>query len=124
MTIFLFHDTQVLVICLRSFNITHIYLHCLLSCHENLNQYVMMARNYCKISGYFCQVVRSSSQGFVTTSYTKSTMLSVRMMKPSQQSVHDEAFSRLHALFRSFKTNFKRTFIRINNTYFHYHLTL
>ena len=50
-------------------------------------------------------------------------MFSVRMMKPSQQSVHDEAFSRLHALFRSFKTKFKRTFIRINNTYFPYHMT-
>ena len=36
--------------------------------YENLNQYVIMARNYCKISGYFCQIVRSSSQGFVTTS--------------------------------------------------------
>ena len=34
--IFLFRDTQVLVICLGSFNITHIYLNCLLSCLKKL----------------------------------------------------------------------------------------
>ena len=77
----------------------------------------MMARNYFKVSGYFGQIVRSSSQGFVTTSQTKTTTFSVRTMKPSKQPVHDETFSRLHALFRSFKTQFKRTFTRINNTY-------
>ena len=36
MTIFLFRDTQVLVIFLRSFNITHIYLNCLLSCLKKI----------------------------------------------------------------------------------------
>ena len=77
----------------------------------------MMARNYFKIACYFCQIVRSSSQGFVTTSQTKSTTFSVRMMKSSQQPVHDETFSRLHALFRSFKTQFKHTFTTINSTY-------
>ena len=35
-TIFLFRDTQVLVLCLRSFNITHIYLNCVLSCLKKL----------------------------------------------------------------------------------------
>ena len=76
-----------------------------------------MTRNYLK-SSYSCKIVRSSSQGFVTTSQTTSTTFSVRMVKSSRQFVHDETFRRLHALCRSFKTQFRRTFTRINNTFF------
>ena len=75
-----------------------------------------MTRNYLK-SSYSCKIVRSSSQGFVTTSQTTSTTFSVRMVKSSRQFVHDETFRRLHALCRSFKRQFRRTFTRLNNTF-------
>ena len=76
-----------------------------------------MARNYFK-SSYSCKIVRFSSYGYVTTSQTKSTTFSVRRIKSSRQFLHDETFSRLHALCRSFKTQFRRTFTRINNAFF------
>ena len=76
-----------------------------------------MTRNYFK-SSYSCKIVRSSSHSFVTTSQTKSTTFSVRMVKSSRQFVHDETFSWLHVHCRSFKTQFRRIFTRINNTFF------
>ena len=75
-----------------------------------------MIRNYFK-SSYSCKIVRLSSQGFVTTSQTRSTTFSVRMIKSSRQFVHNETLSQLYALCRSFKTYFRRTFTRINNSF-------
>ena len=51
--------------------------------HAKLNQHVKTTRNYFK-SSYSCKIVRSSSQGFVTTSQTKSTFF-VCMVKSSRQ---------------------------------------
>ena len=84
---------------------------------ETSKKQLTMAQNYFK-SSYSYKIVRSSSHGFVTRSQKKSTTFTVRMIKSSRQLVRDETFCRLHALCRSFKTQFRHTFTRINYIFF------